>query len=173
MKGGAVPGRLRIRPMREDDIDAVHAIECAATAFPWSRDSFADCVRVGYACRVLERDESVDAFGIVEMRGVASRVLNLGVRRPVQGRGLGRMLLVSLIDLARAGGADTMTLEVRPGNHVARRLYRRLGFHEVGVRPAYYPALGGREDALVLARNLRAPAAADRLGPPECASSPG
>ena len=29
-------------------------------------------------------------------------------------------------------------------------LYRRFGFRQVAVRPGYYPAHSGREDALVL-----------------------
>ncbi len=148
------PASHRIRPMRESDLDAVHAIEFGANAFPWSRNIFSDCLRAGHACSVLVREGVVDAFGILEVRGVESRVLNLCVRRPVQGQGLGRMLLVSIIDAARGRGADTLTLEVRVTNRSARRLYRSLGFHEVGLRPGYYPAARGREDALILARHL-------------------
>jgi len=37
---------------------------------------------------------------------------------------------------------------------VAYQLYEKLGFNEVGVRENYYPAYVGREDALVLAKEL-------------------
>jgi ribosomal-protein-alanine N-acetyltransferase len=47
-----------------------------------------------------------------------------------------------------------MFLEVRPSNMDAERLYRRRGFEEVGFRPAYYQAEGGREDALVMQLDL-------------------
>ena len=157
MSTGTGPRPPRIRPMREPDLDAVFAIECGTNAFPWSRDVFADCLRAGHACSVLERGGVVDAFGILEVQGAQSRVLNLCVRRPVQGQGLGRILLVSIIGTARGRGADTLTLEVRANNRSARRLYGSLGFHEVGIRPGYYPAAGGREDALILARNLGTP----------------
>lgn len=147
-------GKVRIRAMRETDLGAVLAIERGANAFPWSGEVFADCLRTGHTCTVLERAGLVDGFGILEIRGAESRVLNLCVRRPVQGQGLGRLLLDSILDTARRRGADTLTLEVRITNRKARDLYGSMGFHEVGMRPGYYPAAGGREDALILARNL-------------------
>ena len=45
-------------------------------------------------------------------------------------------------------------LEVRASNQSAYRLYERYGFNEVGRRRDYYPAVGGREDALVMACTL-------------------
>jgi ribosomal-protein-alanine N-acetyltransferase len=47
-----------------------------------------------------------------------------------------------------------MFLEVRPSNEAARRLYDKLGFNEIGTRHNYYPAAQGREDALILAKQL-------------------
>jgi len=47
-----------------------------------------------------------------------------------------------------------MFLEVRPSNLVAYKLYEKLGFNEVGIRENYYPAFAGREDAVVLAKEL-------------------
>ena len=44
--------------------------------------------------------------------------------------------------------ARSLFLEVRPSNHAAQALYRRFGFRNVAVRRAYYPAHGGREDAV-------------------------
>ncbi len=150
-------GEARIRAMRVADLDPVLAIERDANAFPWSGEAFADCLRAGHMCTVLERAGRVDGFGILEVRGARARqarVLNLCVRPLVQGQGLGRLLLDSILDTARRRGADTLTLEVRTTNGRARRLYQSMGFHEVGTRPGYYPAARGREDALILARSL-------------------
>jgi ribosomal-protein-alanine N-acetyltransferase len=49
-----------------------------------------------------------------------------------------------------------MFLEVAAGNAAALRLYRRLGFREIGRRPRYY---GPHEadGAIVLGRGLTAP----------------
>ena len=48
-----------------------------------------------------------------------------------------------------------MWLEVRPSNHVARRLYDSLGFIQVGVRKNYYPAEQGREDAVLMCLDMK------------------
>ncbi len=45
-------------------------------------------------------------------------------------------------------------LEVRRSNAGAQQLYQSEGFHELGVRKAYYPADNGREDAIILAKYL-------------------
>jgi ribosomal protein S18 acetylase RimI-like enzyme len=55
-----------------------------------------------------------------------------------------------MAETARDHGARTMLLEVRPSNAAAVRLYRRYGFDQIGVRRGYYPAQGGREDAIVM-----------------------
>jgi ribosomal-protein-alanine N-acetyltransferase len=47
-----------------------------------------------------------------------------------------------------------MFLEVRPSNVAARALYADVGFREVTVRRGYYPAEGGREDAILMGLEL-------------------
>ena len=48
-------------------------------------------------------------------------------------------------------------LEVRPSNVSAIRPYQRIGFEQIGIRRGYYQAPDGREDAIVLKRELAAP----------------
>lgn len=67
-----------------------------------------------------------------------------------RGLGLGRHLLRHLLDAIRWSGAERVFLEVRPSNPVAKTLYESIGFQQIERRPRYYPALGGREDALVM-----------------------
>jgi len=81
-------------------------------------------------------------------------ILNLCVRPDKQGRGLGRRMLRRLLALARNHKADTAFLEVRVSNRLAIGLYEADGFCEVGMRRGYYPAAGGREDAVIMARPL-------------------
>jgi ribosomal protein S18 acetylase RimI-like enzyme len=63
-------------------------------------------------------------------------------------------MLLYLLDRARIAGMYEAFLEVRPSNAVASRLYRSLGFEQVGIRKGYYQAAVGREDAEVLRRML-------------------
>ena len=75
-------------------------------------------------------------------------VQNLAVRRDQQGRGLGRQLLVALLREAARRGLETVGLEVRADNDVARRLYGALGFVPVAVRRGYYQP--SNTDAVVM-----------------------
>jgi ribosomal-protein-alanine N-acetyltransferase len=94
-------------------------------------------------------------YGISTIGAGESHVLNLCVSPNWQGRGYGRVILQKLIDEATRFKADSLFLEVRPSNPNAIKLYRSLGFNEIGMRKDYYPASNnGREDALVMARVL-------------------
>lgn len=139
------------RAMREEDLDAVMEIEHLGYAQPWTRGIFHDCLRVGYLCQVLEIEGEVHAYGVMSSGGGEAHVLNLCVRRQSQRQGLGRMMLGHLIDAARRLHVDLVLLEVRPSNSSAVGLYLSMGFSEVGLRRNYYPAKGGREDALIMA----------------------
>lgn len=142
------------RPMRGTDLDVVLAIERAAYPFPWSEAIFRDCLRVGYCCWVLEVEQAVIGYGIMQVAAGESHLLNLCVHPAYHRQGFGRTLLDRLLTLAREHHADITLLEVRPTNVAAVALYHTLGFNEVGVRRAYYPDHGGKEDALILARSL-------------------
>jgi len=145
---------LSIRPMGEADLEAVMEIELQVYEFPWTLGIFRDCLRAGYCCWVVTLAERVVGYGVTSMAVEECHLLNVCVQQCWQGQGLGHKLVRRLLKQARQHGAETAFLEVRESNRRARALYRRLGFVEVGRRHDYYPALDGREDALVLSLNL-------------------
>ncbi|MFO1408553.1 MAG: ribosomal protein S18-alanine N-acetyltransferase [Steroidobacteraceae bacterium] len=145
---------VRFRAMTPFDVPAVAALERASYAFPWSEGIFRDCLRVGYLCRVAEIDAQVAAYGIVAMGAGESHVLNLCVDTRLRGRGIGRQMLMLLLERSRDAGMTEVFLEVRPSNAMALALYQSVGFVQVGVRKGYYQADEGREDALVLRLQL-------------------
>lgn len=142
------------------DLDAVIETESRAYAFPWSRGIFADCLRGGHECRVMVRGDDIVGHAVLSAAAGEAHLLNVCVRRDLQGQGLGRQFVVYLIQRARVLGAQAMFLEVRPSNKVAITLYESLGFAQVGTRRDYYPGHLGREDALVLALQLEGTRAA-------------
>lgn len=145
---------LGFRPMVEEDLDDIMAIERSAYEFPWTMTIFQDCLRIGYCSWVLQRDGSIIAYGVMSIAVGECHLLNICVDPVYQGMGHGEMMLDYLLDLARKHNADMAFLEVRPSNDAARRLYQNKGFDEVGMRRNYYPALFGREDAVIMARSL-------------------
>lgn len=145
------PRRPRIRRMCRDDLNQVARIESEAYSFGWSIGVFRDCLRARYTCWVLERDVHLLGYGVLSAGAGEAHILNICVAPAEQGNGHGRRLLGSLLDSACWYGAERVFLEVRPSNRIARRLYTSVGFHEIGRRSSYYPALEGREDAIVMA----------------------
>lgn len=147
------------RPMTEADIPAVLAMEQAACLHPvhaWSDDNYRSSMRAGYWVRVRCDGGSGRVLAVcVAMDGVDEvHLLNIAVDRSLHGQGVARSLLASLYDRCRQRQAQTLWLEVRPSNTPARALYEREGFVQIGVRKNYYPASQGREDAIVMKRDI-------------------
>lgn len=150
----AQPQPSTLRPMREDDLDAVMAIEVRAYPYPWTLGILRDCLRAGHPAWVLLRDGQVIGYFLMSVAAGEGHVLNVCVAPEQQGQGYGRKLMRAILRLARGHGAERVFLEVRPSNVGAIQLYFDMGFNEIGRRPRYYPAKDGREDALVMAIEL-------------------
>jgi [ribosomal protein S18]-alanine N-acetyltransferase len=77
-----------------------------------------------------------------------AHITTIALHPRYRGRGLGELMLSSLIQIAYNISARSVTLEVRVTNHVAQNLYRKYGFQEAGVRRRYYS--DNNEDALIM-----------------------
>lgn len=144
----------RYRRMTALDLDGVMAIETDIYPYPWTRGNFSDSLAAGYHCWIVERGGHVAGYTVVTVAAEEAHLLNLSVAGPWQRQRLGRDLLAFVVKLARDFAAARILLEVRPSNVAARALYAAAGFAEIGVRRGYYPAGEGREDAVVLERQL-------------------
>ncbi len=144
---------ISFRPMTEADLDAVLKVEYAAFSHPWTRGIFLDALK-SYECWLMFEGGQQVGHGVIQVILDEAHLLNITVKPQSQGRGLGLRLLEHLMAQARARQALECFLEVRASNDAAYRLYERYGFNEVGRRRDYYPAVGGREDALVMVCTL-------------------
>lgn len=144
----------RLAPMREADLAEVMAIESAVYTHPWTRGNFADSLRAGYQCCTWRSGAELLGYFVLLVGAGEGHLLNLSIAAARQRHGHGSALLGEAMRLARRRGAQQLFLEVRPSNGGAKALYERFGFRQVAVRRGYYPAHGGREDALVLALDL-------------------
>ena len=149
------PLSWQLVPMTEVDIARVVAVENTIYEFPWTPGNFSDSLKAGYSCWLCVEGDTIAGYAVVMLAVGEAHLLNLSVARPAQGRGIGTQLLDGVMAAALAHGAHDMLLEVRPSNAAGRSLYAKAGFVQLGVRKDYYPAKGGREDALVLGRSLR------------------
>ena len=140
--------------MTLDDIDCVMKVENEVYPFPWSKQIFSDCIRVGYLCWMALQAETIVGHAVISITPGESHMLNLSIAKMYQRNGFGGQFIEFLIRTAGEYQAETMLLEVRPSNIAAINCYNSSGFNEIGCRKNYYPAPAGREDALLFARHI-------------------
>ena len=151
----AVPvPQLHYRRMRMADLAEVAHLEKTLYAFPWSLGNFRDSVTAGYDCWTVTHGEAVIGYGVLMVALDEAHLLNFAVASEWQNQGIGRAFLKHMIQVARLAACEIVYLEVRPSNLAARHLYKVAGFQQIAIRPEYYPAVAGREDALFLGLSL-------------------
>lgn len=147
--------RFRLRPMQEEDLDGVLAIEKATYPTPWSRAAFLGEIHGGDACYSLVASQR-PAAGFLRVAGYictwivrdVMQVNNVAVHEECRRLGLGEGMMRRALEEGVRRGARACFLDVRVSNVAALHLYRKLGFEEVGRRRGYYRDT--REDALVM-----------------------
>ncbi|PWG62446.1 GNAT family N-acetyltransferase [Bifidobacterium callitrichidarum] len=85
--------------------------------------------------------------------GEDAEIMDVGVGRAYQRKGIARTLMTALIARAEAQGARRMLLEVSVVNEPAIALYHGFGFERIGLRKRYYQPEG--IDAYVMALDLK------------------
>lgn len=146
----AVTVPLVIGDMTLADVEAAHEIERLSFATPWPAYAFEQELRGNRLARYLAAHvgDRLVAFAGLWMMVDEAHVTTISVDPDWRRRGVGRRLMLALLELAVDIGARRMTLEVRPSNAAARALYADFGFIVAGRRPGYYSDDG--EDALVM-----------------------
>lgn len=81
-----------------------------------------------------------------------SDMMNLAVRQDARRQGIAEALVCALCRALCENGNTSLTLEVRDSNEPAIRLYEKLGFSQIGLRPRYYQH--PTEDARILRKEL-------------------
>lgn len=143
-----------LRDMSDEDLQAVLRIENAVHAHPWTRGNFSDAMRSAYACKILESDGTMMGYAVMMMGVDEAELLDIAIDAAHQRKGMGRRLLEAMLSLARQAGMRRLVLEVRTSNLPAIALYGASGFGRIGLRRDYYPAEDGREDALLMGKQL-------------------
>lgn len=110
------------------------------------RSSFRRLFRPEVA-RMTPRQRILGFVGLWFMANEA-HLANIAVREAYRQRGVGELLLISVIKLAIERDARFITLEVRSTNKAAQALYKKYGFVELGIRRSYYT--DNREDAVLM-----------------------
>jgi len=144
------PVAIVVDRMTVDDLLVVQVIERESFSTPWPAHAYRQEIeqnRLAHYIVARYRDQIVGFAGIWLLVDEA-HITTFATQSRWRRQGIGERLLVALLDLALARGAKEATLEVRPSNIPAKRLYEKYGFKVVGVRPRYYS--DNNEDALIM-----------------------
>lgn len=143
---------MRIRPAQPEDLPALLEIYNEAVAnttatwdmLPWTpvehAEWFATKAAHGHPVMVADDDGQVlgyAAYGPFRAKAGYAQTMehSVYVRPEAQGRGLGRALLVAIVEAARADGVHALIGGLSADNEVSVALHRSLGFVEVGRLP--------------------------------------
>lgn len=159
-----------VQRMLESDLDSVLEIEQASFLQPWSRQSVLHELTVPYARSyiVLNSTDSApgppDSPGLRKVDGYAFfriiadelHLLKIAIRPEMRRKEIAFHLLEKCFNQESNDWLQHALLEVRRSNITAIKLYEKLGFGLIAIRPEYYPLhLGKREDALILRKKLK------------------
>jgi [ribosomal protein S18]-alanine N-acetyltransferase len=149
-----LPTPYRLREMTVADVPSVLAVDHASFPTPASerlyQHELTDNPLAHYQVLLEDIGTTEEIIGFAGFWLIAGEIhiSTIAVRPDRRGRGLGEWLLLNLLLMACDLAPLLVTLEVRRGNRVARNLYAKYRFEEVGVRRGYYRDTG--EDAILL-----------------------
>jgi ribosomal-protein-alanine N-acetyltransferase len=142
--------KLVIRRMTVEDVPAAHEIDVSSFTLPWPERSFRFEVTDNPAARCWVADLDGRVIGLLVLWLIVdeAHIATLATHPEFRQQGIAKQLLVTALDHAYKEGARSAFLEVRVGNEIARRMYQKFGFKEVGLRERYYK--DNNEDAVLM-----------------------
>ena len=140
---------MKITKLTEDHVAAVAALEQICFSAPWSENAIAHEASSSIACWLVAEDEGKVLGYVGSQFGYGEAdMMNLAVAPQYRKQGIGHRLILELISHLSELDVKSLTLEVRQSNAAAVRLYEKMGFKQVGLRPNYYQK--PKEAALIL-----------------------
>ena len=136
--------------MEGRDIPEVLEIDRSSFTLPWTERAYRYEVEENKAarCWVATLDDRVVAMLVLWIILDEAHIATVATHPHYRRQGLGSRLLTRALVSAREEGTVKALLEVRARHTTAQKLYRNLGFVEVGRRPKYYH--DNDEDALLM-----------------------
>ena len=144
--------------MTKVDLKGVLAIERFSFPIPWNEEMFKSELCLDFAHNFTGKLNS-NGNGDILVGYICSwlfhgeaHILNIAVHPDYRRMGLGTHLMRFFCDFCLTMKVKTITLDVRSSNHPAIKMYRKMGFRKLGLRPHYYADNG--EDALIMGLKL-------------------
>jgi ribosomal-protein-alanine N-acetyltransferase len=136
-----------------NDLEEAYEIEVLTNPSPWSIDNFKSSFEVGHHGLVCKEDNKMLGFLIFSPIKPEAHLLSIAVIETQQYKGIGSLLLKSMISQCKAMDINQVFLEVRASNEKAIGFYQKYGFKKDAIRENYYSG-DIPEDALLMSLGL-------------------
>lgn len=144
--------KYSLRAMEKTDIDAIIKGETAIFGKSLGYDYFLSELEINPFSQyvVLEIDGQVHGYiGLIIEDNM--QINNFYIDEEYQGMGFGNMIMEFVINICEMSKVKSLTLEVRPSNERALKLYEKFGLQKAAIRSSYYD---NGEDAILMERKF-------------------
>jgi ribosomal-protein-alanine N-acetyltransferase len=134
--------------MDHSDLKEAYEIEKQTNPSPWSKENFFSSYEAGHKSLVCRIDNIIVGFIIFSVIKKEIHLLNIAVHIEHQKKGIGSLLMETMLKQASVMGVSKVYLEVRSKNEKAILFYKKYNFIKDAVRVNYYT--GKNSDDAVL-----------------------
>ena len=138
----------KVSLMDHSDWKEAYEIEKKTNPSPWSKENFFSSYEVGHKSLVCRIDNVIVGFIIFSVINKEIHLLNIAVHTEHQKKGIGSLLMETMLKQASVMGVLKVYLEVRSKNEKAILFYKKYNFIKDAVRVNYYT--GENSDDAVL-----------------------
>jgi len=142
----------KVSLMGIDDLKEAYKIECEVNPSPWKYETFLSSFEVGHKGLICKHDSKIIGFIIFSPINPEAHILSISVTKKIQSKGVGALLLQSMLDQCAAMNYKKIFLEVRTSNLQAINFYQKFGFSKDAIRDNYYT--DNSEDALLMSLSI-------------------
>ena len=142
----------KISLMGFSDLEEAYKIELDVNPSPWKYETFLSSFEVGHKGLICKKDNLMIGFIIFSPISPEAHILSISVRNEMQSKGIGTLLLKSMLDQCKVMNYKKIFLEVRVSNEKAINFYEKFGFSKDAIRNNYYT--NNSEDALLMSLSI-------------------
>ena len=128
----------KVSLMDHSDLKEAYEIEKQTNPSPWSKENFFSSYEVGHKSLVCRIDNVIVGFIIFSVINKEIHLLNIAVHTEHQKKGIGSLLMETMLKQASVMGVLKVYLEVRSKNEKAILFYKKYNFIKDAVRVNYY-----------------------------------
>jgi ribosomal-protein-alanine N-acetyltransferase len=134
------------------DLEEAYKIELDVNPSPWKYETFLSSFEVGHKGLICKKDNLMIGFIMFSPISPEAHILSISVRNKMQSKGIGTLLLKSMLDQCKVMNYKKIFLEVRVSNEKAINFYEKFGFSKDAIRNDYYT--DNSEDALLMSLSI-------------------